>query len=217
MKDRSLSSGLDDGGPIAVEQQRVESPVLQQPQELYERARVPLRHRRASTVATNGTEHVEWMKVRDQVCGRLGSGFLLALVGPRGPGKTQIGEQLVLAASAIERTSLYTRALTFFMEIKATYNADNLSELGVIKRYRQPHLLVIDEMQDRSDTRWENLVLSHVIDLRYGDMMDTLLLANLEPQALQDSLGLSICERLRETGGIIECNWPSFRKGLPDE
>jgi DNA replication protein DnaC len=85
------------------------------------------------------------------------------------------------------------------------------ARIDVVNRHRIPDLLVIDEFQERGETAFENRMLNHLLDLRYGDLTDTLLIANLEPEELVESVGESITERLREAGGIIECNWPSFR------
>jgi len=43
-------------------------------------------------------------------------------------------------------------------------------------------------------------------------MNDTILTCNLGTEELAASLGPSIVSRMEEGGGVIECNWPSFRK-----
>lgn len=135
----------------------------------------------------------------------------MALIGGRGTGKTQIAAQVISTACAMNRTALYTRAMTIFLEMRATFGQEDCSEFEVVERYRAPRLLVIDEMQDRGETAWEDRLLNHILDCRYGDMMDTVLIANFHRDALRKSLGESIADRLRETGGVIECVWKSFR------
>lgn len=179
------------------------------PQGLYVKSGVPKRHTR---LIDNFSSPKEWVATRERLYDRIGSGFLVALVGKRGPGKTQIAQQVILAANATHRTALYTRAMSIFLDVRATYADDDLAELDVIKKYRAPQMLVIDEMQERGETPWEDRILNHLIDLRYGDMTDTLLIANLTPKAFQASVGESIADRLRETGGIVECTWESMRK-----
>lgn len=175
---------------------------------LYLASGIPERHRRCVDET-----HAGWRKVRDELWGMIGSGFLVALLGNRGPGKTQLAEQVIKGATATERTALYTRAMSIFLEIRATYGTED-AELAVVRKFRDPQLLVIDEIQVRGDSDWEGKVLDHTIDLRYGDMGDTLIVGNLMPDALCASLGPSIMDRLNETGRIIECTWPSFRKGV---
>lgn len=157
----------------------------------------------------------DWLQVRHRIVNASGSGFLFALIGPRGTGKTQIAQRAVSTSCANCWPALYARSMTFFLELQAAIKDETETWLDVIERYRQPRLLVLDEMQERAETDFENRVLNHLIDLRYGDMSDTLLLANLTPKALAESLGASIVDRLRETGGVIECSWPSFRRNVP--
>jgi Cdc6-like AAA superfamily ATPase len=177
---------------------------------LYRDAGVPKRHARAVDET-----HKPWLAVRDELWSKIGSGFLIALVGRRGPGKTQLAEQVVKASTATERTALYTRAMSLFLAIRATYHSETLTEESVVGTYRAPKLLVIDEIQVRADSSFESNVLDHIIDLRYGDVNDTLIVGNLMPKALTKSLGPSVMDRLNETGRVIECTWDSFRKIKP--
>ena len=82
----------------------------------------------------------------------------------------------------------------------------------MVETLRGVDLLVLDEIQVRSDTEWENSVLTDLIDSRYAAVRSTLLIANLERSALAASLGDSVASRLEETGTIIPCDWPSFRR-----
>jgi hypothetical protein len=76
---------------------------------------------------------------------------------------------------------------------------------------RLPELLVIDEVQVRSNTEWETNQLTGLIDTRYGTRATTLLVANLPAQELLDHLGTSAAGRLVEDGGIVTCAGPSYR------
>lgn len=175
---------------------------------LYAASATPKRHKPEKPLNEEG----EWAKCRDRLVSRIGEGFLVALVGQRGTGKTQLAQQSVMAACGLRRPALYCRAMEIFLELRATYRTEGAAELTVINRFRDPLLLVIDEVQDRGETDWENRVLNHLIDCRYGDMKDTILIANLVPSALKDNLGPSVFDRLIETGGVIECKWESYRK-----
>ncbi len=188
---------------------RLKRALARTPAHLYAVSDVPKRHRR---VLTNGTSPPEWTRVRDRIRDRVGSGFLIALIGNRGTGKTQLAQQAVLMASAAGRTSKYTWTLDFIMELQAAFNTTAVeARLDVVRRHRTPQLLVLDEFQVRGETLFENLMLDHLIDRRYAAMMDTLLIANLLPEKLRESIGESVSDRLRETGGVMKCDWPSFR------
>ncbi len=174
---------------------------------LYLASEIPKRHRRGVDET-----HAAWTKVRNELWDRIGSGFLMALVGNRGSGKTQLAEQAVKGATGTDLSALYTRAMTIFLEIRATYRSETLTELAVVEKFCAPRLLVIDEIQVRGDTDFERNVLDNIIDERYGKVFDTLILGNQQPEALRKSLGPSAWDRLNETGRVIECTWDSFRK-----
>lgn len=177
---------------------------------MYGRSGVPRRHAEQAKRLSEACP--EWSQCRDRVCNGLGSGFLFALAGTRGPGKTQIAQQAIAASCRALREARYARAMDVFLSIRESYRKDSArSEGQVVEQFRSPKLLVIDEIQERGETPWEDRILTNLIDKRYGDASDTLLIANLMPEALKESLGASIFDRLRETGGIIKCTWPTFR------
>lgn len=176
---------------------------------LYEESGFPKRH---GLQIDEPKSPAGWLRKRQEIVAASGSGFLFALIGPRGTGKTQMAQRAVTMSCANGWPAVYCRAMTFFLELQAAIKHDAATWLDVIERFRQPRLLVLDEMQERAETDFENRVLNHLIDLRYGDMTDTLILANLTLDNLADSLGLSITDRLRETGGVLECSWSSFRR-----
>ena len=167
---------------------------------------LPKRHSSA-TIEFDG----EWGSTYHKLLKSLTTGFLCALVGTRGNGKTQIGVQLIKANANRLKTSRFCCATEFFMDIKATYGKADKSEKDVIKDYLKPDLLVIDEIGQRSDTEWENRLLFFLVNERYEDCKDTLFVGNLEASQLVTALGPSIASRMNETGGIINCTWPSFR------
>ncbi len=176
---------------------------------LFLRANIPLRH--ARTIVDDSASPEAWKRARDKVLHDIGSGFIIALVGRRGTGKTQIAQQVALASCGLDRSALYCRGLDYFLDLRATYSAEGQCERDVIERYQTPRLLIVDEVQERGESEWEDRMLTHLLDKRYGDMTDTILIANLKPDAFRDNVGASVADRLIETGGIIECDWESFR------
>ena len=135
----------------------------------------------------------------------------MALVGNRGAGKTQIACDAIKLMIGTGRDALYAHAMTYFLDLRATYRSETVAEKDVIERYRRPRLLVIDEAQLRGETDFEQRMLDYLIDLRYGDLSDTLLISNMTPDVLAKALGESISDRLRETGFVLPCKWESFR------
>lgn len=171
-----------------------------------------------------------WGEVVASINSMMLSGFIVALLGDRGTGKTQAAVEVMRTAAAIaagrnrrarERSGapftdttpvVYAKALDVFINIRATYNGGDESEKKVIEQYAKPMLLVIDELQERGNTAWEDRLLTHIIDTRYSSGLDTILIANLNPEEFRKAVGPSIYSRIVETGMVIECDWPSFRK-----
>lgn len=161
----------------------------------------------------------------------IGSGATACIIGPRGTGKTQLATDVARAVNLDEAQrfvadrkayghyephpqAVYVHVMEIFMAIKATYQSDaTQGERQSLDRFIRPRVLVIDEVQERGETDWENRMLTYILDKRYQQGRDTLLLANMKPTDIQDKLGASIVSRMQETGGIVECNWPSFRGG----
>lgn len=155
----------------------------------------------------------EWGKTELKIKSKLGSGFIIALIGTRGEGKTQMAVELVRQV-CIEhgQIALYVSAMSFFRELRATFKSKDQSEEEVIEKYSKCSLLVIDEAGKRSDTQWENLNLFDLIDKRYGARLDTLLISNQSREQFAEAIDPSLASRMQETGGIIQCNWKSFRE-----
>ena len=140
-------------------------------------------------------------------------GFLIGLCGERGSGKTQFGVELMMLVTASERVALFTTAVGFFIAMKASYGkSSNDSEEERLLEYSKPSLLVIDEFGKRAETDWENNMLFELVNRRYNAMKNTLIIDNRHQADFVATLGPSLADRMREKGGIIECNWPSFRK-----
>lgn len=169
---------------------------------------IPLRHRRLEKF-----EGEQWNARLEQISKRIGNGFILALTGQRGTGKTQMAVELIERAVAQEKSAQYCLAMDFFLKVKATYCQDSPEDEGdVIKRFAEPKFLVIDEIQERAESQWEDRLMTHLFNKRYNDVKDTLLISNLTKGEFIDSVGSSVASRLVETGGICTCNWESFRK-----
>jgi len=168
---------------------------------------VPVRHMRCPV-----NQSAEWDVKFQSVKAILNTGFLVAVLGDRGTGKTQLAVELMRKFAQDSGLLLYVWAVEIFMAIKEAFHKDGPSERQQIDRFVRPDLLVIDEAHERGETEWENRMFSHLIDRRYAAMKDTLLLSNSTSDEFKASVGPSIYSRLIETGGIIECNWESFRK-----
>lgn len=158
-----------------------------------------------------------WRVAYDDLKVKLGTGFLYVAMGNRGTGKTQIGTCLIGRACFKElKNCLYIKALDVFIALREAYRKDGDAESAVIRRFVKPDLLVIDAMEERGETAFEDRLLNHIIDKRYDNCDDTLLITNQTPEAFATSAGASIISRIHETGDKIVCDWESFRKKAAD-
>ena len=153
-----------------------------------------------------------WGETARKIAFRLGTGQTVALLGPRGPGKTQMGVAIIRTACARGMGARYARAMDVFMAVRATYSHPEKTEREVVDYFCEPRLLVIDEMHERGNTAWERQMLTHIVDKRHADLLDTVLVGNQREDGFIEAVGSSVAERIRERGGIIDCDWGSFRQ-----
>lgn len=154
----------------------------------------------------------EWAAKEQELKSKIGTGFCVGMIGKRGPGKTQMAVEVMREATAQLRSAYYTHVIEFFMDIKATYGGEVKSkESDAVKKYIAPDLLVIDEVGERGETTWEDRMLAYLIDKRYQGVKDSILISNHPLDEFLKSVGPSIASRMKETGGIIKCEWKSYR------
>ena len=150
----------------------------------------------------------QWLEAFDDAKACVNRNGILVLYGKRGCGKTRMAAELAVLTGL----SRYRTAMRFFLEVRATFRkASERSELDVIDDLAAAPLLVLDEIQERGETSFEDRLLTHVIDARYASNKPTVMIANLTKRELADSLGASIVDRARENGKSIEFSWESFR------
>jgi len=150
------------------------------------------------------------------------SGGILILHGKRGTGKTQMAAEIARmkqfphdhgTQADPRRSAHYQTAMRFFLTVRATFKkGSDKTELEIIDRMTEPGLLVIDELQERGETAFEDRLLTHLIDARYGAKRPTILIANLSKDELGKSLGPSIVDRASENGRRIDFTWNSYRR-----
>jgi DNA replication protein DnaC len=153
----------------------------------------------------------------DEVYVRIGDGGIVALIGPRGTGKTQIATWAAIDFVDMQnehgggfRTDtpiFYATAIDLFTTLRGDqHNPQTLN------RFVQYPLLVIDEIQERGETEFEDRMLTHIIDKRYASMRPTLIIGNLKAEEMAMSLGRSIIDRIRETGRVVVADGKSYRE-----
>ena len=189
-----------------------ESARLHRSRELWNLSEVPCRHAEGALRPPPMDPEHPWVRTRAHVLASLGGGVSICLAGPRGNGKTQIAVDAVLKVTGQGRAALFRTAHRLLMEFKTTFDRRaRLTEVQVLDGYRRPRLLVVDEMGQGTQSDWEQRTLFEVLNARYNDLTDTILTRNLGVEDLKRNVGPSLVSRMREGGGIVECDWPSFR------
>src|SRR5688572_28531185 len=162
-------------------------------------------------------EFGRYVAVRDVLATLIDIPGIVVLSGDNGPGKSHLASALVHAACAAGTRARYVRASDFFLELKSTFNADGRTQLDLVRRFEKYSLLAVDEIEVRSDSNWENVVLRSLIDARYASCVSTVLITNKTKAELNGAdgstpyLSRALRDRIRHEGGILECTWRSLR------
>ena len=179
---------------------------------LWRESQVSERHKIFKPEQSTSTAWLEnWQRLDDM----LGNGILAVILGQRGAGKTQMAVCAIRSTCKKIRSAKYAKALNFFLDIRASYQKGNeKTEREILKTYCDPFLLIIDSVENRSESPFENLLLNHLIDMRYDQTKDTILIGNQTESEFAASMGASIVDRIHECGVKIICNWKSFRRSM---
>ena len=157
-----------------------------------------------------------WLGARGAVLAAALEGKIIALVGERGTGKTQLGASVCAHACFVHGLSVaYYRIADLIAEFKHAVYGDGDSEYAWMRRMASPRVMVLDEVQDRYDSQTEATVLARLIDHRYGETRGTIVIGNLAWPACAAMLGPSVTSRIEESGMVIECDWGSYRRNRP--
>lgn len=179
---------------------------------LWTRSGVDERHRRRRSEELQ--RHEQWKAAYDKALKACDNGGAVVLLGQRGNGKTQAAVEVIRSYCRRELTCYYLRCREVGIHLREAYRPESqLTELAAIKQFTAPHLLVIDECQERPDKDHETRSLTLILDKRYGAERPTILIANCTQKQFADLMGPSVADRICETGGVIQFDWPSFRLG----
>jgi DNA replication protein DnaC len=189
---------------------------------IYRHVGFPQRHKDLEEVHGD-----EWLTAYNRAMSIIQDNGIVALIGSRGAGKTQMAWQIAKSVTlanittqrkrdgfsmVADRPSIYSTAMDVFIDIKSTYSPKaKMTERELMDTYESAALLVIDEINVSTGTPFEDLKITHIMDMRYKAMRPSIIIGNLTMDQLNDRLGPSVVARIVETGTVIECKWPSFR------
>lgn len=137
---------------------------------------------------------------------------MLAMIGGRGAGKTWMACALVREFCKAGRSAMYLEAMDYFLELQETFdNGCKINSASVERKHIAPELIVLDAMEERADTAWNDRMLVRLINKRYAANKSTLMISNQDATTFKKHIGESIEDRIRDGGGIIKCDWKSLR------
>jgi len=161
-----------------------------------------------------------WLDCARITAESLAEGGIVILHGGKGCGKTFMAYDIgrygtfpqMTYSDRSPRPVIYKTAMRIFLEIRDTFHRKEVSELELMDEFADAALLIIDEIQERGETLFEDQKLTAIIDARYQHRRPTLIIGNYETaEDFASSVSPSILSRMQEGGGAIHCDWPSFR------
>ena len=168
--------------------------------------------RHADAVGYALTQPGPWRDTFNQLRQRLAEdpGCTIALLGPRGTGKTLLAAALIADTSATTLNSRrYYTAADLFDRLRDAMQSGRTAEAK--RDLCRLDLLVVDEAHERGGSDYEDRSLVGIVDHRYAHRRSTILIANSTAEAFAAAVGSSLMDRIREQGEIVTCGWPNFR------
>jgi DNA replication protein DnaC len=169
----------------------------------------------------------EWTKTYEKALEVANACAIVALIGGRGTGKTQMAWEISRNvrltdvnkltyengfSKRFERPAIYRTAMDIFLELRSTYSpTSKKTEWDLMKEYENAALLVIDEINVSTGSAFEDLKITAIMDKRYKKLRPTILIGNVDIQQFTDRMGKSVINRIEEDGIILSCNWQSYR------
>lgn len=143
---------------------------------------------------------------------RLSPHPLALLTGPWGVGKSQAAVELLRRwlASAGPRPVRYWSLNGLLAAEKATFGgpARRVNEWGSpvpspIEAAKTCRFLILDECDKVAPSAWADTSVYDMINERAFNALPTLLLGNIQPDKIAGTLGVSLCDRLNESGAVV--------------
>lgn len=133
------------------------------------------------------------------------------IFGDIGSGKTLLSAWLLLKEEErmyfenINEDTYFLNTSDLFYEIKSTFGNSQNSEYDLLKKYREAHLLVLDDFGTVKSTDWVYQILYLIINHRYEYLKTTIINSNFDLDELEKILGDSrITSRIQRMGKVLK-------------
>lgn len=180
-----------------------------------ERCNVPPRYQHASRLGIDRVPVIhrnDYRECLENLWTLKDQSGLIALLGSRGVGKSYMACALVNQFCSEGRYAVYAEAMDYFIAIQESYDdGAKVAASKIEARYLKPELLILDAMEERADTAWNDRMLVRLINKRYAAELSTVLISNEMEKDFNARVGSSIVDRIKDDGGKIVCKWESLR------
>lgn len=178
--------------------------------------------RAVELVESTGLRGPALEKARELLPLFLAGDALVILCGDHGRGKTCLAAWL--AAERLkrlpecrrrpERAGLYVKFPDLYTRLKDAWKTPGETEAAITRPLRRAPFLVLDEchLSAPGCAGPDGRALSALIDARYDARLATLLILNRREEELEAALSRGILDRANETGGVVACDWESYRE-----
>ena len=140
-----------------------------------------------------------------------GTGLIFS--GKAGSGKTHLA--CSIAHEVIEQGGnvQFATVAEVMRKIKSSFSKDaETTEQELINHFSNMQLLILDEVGMDYGTDFNKALIFEILNNRYENMLPTILLTNLDAQALVEYMGERLVDRMREGGGrMVSFTWDSYR------
>jgi len=171
----------------------------------------------------------QWLAAFNDALECVNKSGIVIMYGAHGTGKTRMAYEIARVCDPCDMTEslngvgfnsakksrpcYYTTAMSFFTELKDSFRPDSeTSSTKIMRTYTDAGLLVIDEVQERGETKFEDQKITAIIDARYMHDRPTILISNYSREQFASSLSPAVLDRIRENGIGINFNWTSYRR-----
>jgi DNA replication protein DnaC len=140
-------------------------------------------------------------------------GKSMILCGTTGTGKTHIACSIANQVIQNRRSAIFINVFKAIDDIKETWSKQSdKTEREVINNFTKTDLLILDEIGVQFGSDSEKMILFKILNERYSNMKPTILISNLNSEALEEFVGERVKDRMRENGGIaVIFDWQSYR------
>lgn len=140
-------------------------------------------------------------------------GSMILLFGHSGTGKT--GLATWWEWRRLHTTKKHGQFFTLqelYSRVKECWHKERKqSEHEFVTEFCKCPYTVIDEIDEGKGTDWEMSTFFDILNRIYNACGTVVLISNLDVEELKARYSKKLLERISEAGGLVHCNWPSYR------